>query len=396
MAEHTGGELIARMLQAEGVSKVFGIIDGTYFGFYSALHRLGIEIVTPRHETSAAHMAGAYARLSGRLGVCMASNGPGVANVLPGLVVEQAEGNRVLCVSSARRTGLSYPERPGAYQSFDQCGVVSAFAKWSRAAPSYERIPELMRAALRACWEGRPGVVHLDVPENIMNGAFKGEPALWAPSEYRRASAPQPAPEDDERAAGNAAACRHQREGRVAGVEQLVRRAAVGRDEHLVLVVARPSWLRVVRHRHCLRNIETPLVHRQDERCQLPRFHPPSPGRLRPRRSRAALTGGSRAGSPAARGWCRHRSGRPGLAARGPGSLSTSRWSASRSTRCVCPSPVDRSLHAIPVSRGQYPGLRRCPQPPALATPCTVRNRWKLRSHVDRPHRSLANGASAG
>jgi acetolactate synthase-1/2/3 large subunit len=59
MAEHSGGELIARMLQAEGVTKVFGIIDGTYFGFYSALHRLGIEIVTPRHETSAAHMAGA-------------------------------------------------------------------------------------------------------------------------------------------------------------------------------------------------------------------------------------------------------------------------------------------------------------------------------------------------
>jgi acetolactate synthase-1/2/3 large subunit len=201
MAEHSGGELIARMLQAEGVTKVFGIIDGTYFGFYSALHRLGIDIVTPRHETSAAHMAGAYARMTGQLGVCMASNGPGVANVLPGLVVEQAEGNRVLCVSSARRTGLSYPARPGAYQSFDQSGVVSVFAKWSRAAPSYDRVPELMRAALRACWEGRPGVVHLDVPENIMNGAFKGEPALWAPSEYRRASAPHPAPGDVERAA---------------------------------------------------------------------------------------------------------------------------------------------------------------------------------------------------
>ena len=77
MAEISGGEVIARMLQKEGVDKVFGIIDGTYFGFYSALHRLGIKIVTPRHETSAAHMAGAYARLTGKLGVCMASNGPG-------------------------------------------------------------------------------------------------------------------------------------------------------------------------------------------------------------------------------------------------------------------------------------------------------------------------------
>ena len=60
MAEISGGEIIARMLQKEGVEKVFGIIDGTYFGFYSALHRLGIEIVTPRHETCAAHMAGTW------------------------------------------------------------------------------------------------------------------------------------------------------------------------------------------------------------------------------------------------------------------------------------------------------------------------------------------------
>ncbi len=67
MAEISGGEVIARMLQAEGVDKVFGIIDGTYFGFYSALHQFGIKIVTPRHETSAARMAGAYARLTGKL-----------------------------------------------------------------------------------------------------------------------------------------------------------------------------------------------------------------------------------------------------------------------------------------------------------------------------------------
>ena len=55
---------IARILKQEGVEKVFGIIDGTYFGFYASLHKLGIEIVTPRHESCAAHMAGAYARLT--------------------------------------------------------------------------------------------------------------------------------------------------------------------------------------------------------------------------------------------------------------------------------------------------------------------------------------------
>jgi acetolactate synthase-1/2/3 large subunit len=201
MAETSGGEVLARMLQAEGVDKVFGIIDGTYFGFYSSLHRLGIEIVTPRHETCAAHMAGAYARLTGRLGVCMASNGPGVANLLPGLVVEQAEGNRVLAITSARRPGIMYPDRGGAYQCFDQSGVIGRIGKWSAAVSSFERVPELMRKALRRSWEGRPGVVHLDVPENIMNGKVKADVACWAPGQYRRLDPLTPTAEQIARAA---------------------------------------------------------------------------------------------------------------------------------------------------------------------------------------------------
>jgi acetolactate synthase-1/2/3 large subunit len=201
MAEVTGGEIIVRMLQQEGVGKVFGIIDGTYFGFYSALHQLGVEIVTPRHETSAAHMAGTYARLTGKLGVCMASNGPGVANLLPGLVVEQADGNRVLAITSARRPGIMYPDRGGSYQCFDQSGVIGKIGKWSAAVSAFERIPELMRKALRKSYEGRPGVVHLDVPENIMNGKVKAEIAYWAPSQYRQTDALSPSANQVARAA---------------------------------------------------------------------------------------------------------------------------------------------------------------------------------------------------
>jgi acetolactate synthase-1/2/3 large subunit len=201
VAETTGGEIVARMLALEGVEAVFGIIDGTYFGFYAKLGPSGVRLISPRHETSAAHMAGAYARLTGRLGVCMASNGPGVANLLPGLVVEQAEGNRVLAITSSRRTGIIYPDRGGTYQYFDQCGVISRIAKWSAAVPSFERIPEIMRAALRRCWEGRPGVVHVDIPENLMNGKFKGEVAYWQPHQYRRSAASAPPPEPVARAA---------------------------------------------------------------------------------------------------------------------------------------------------------------------------------------------------
>ncbi len=201
MAGISGGEVMARMLQREGVEKVFGIIDGTYFGFYAALHRLGIEIVTPRHETCAAHMAGTYARLTGKLGVCMASNGPGVANLLPGLVVEQADGNRVLAITSARRPSIMYPDRGGTYQCFDQSGVIGKIAKWSAAVSSFDRVPELMRKAMRRSYEGRPGVVHLDVPETIMNGKFKTDVAFWEPHQYRHTDPLEPTADQVARAA---------------------------------------------------------------------------------------------------------------------------------------------------------------------------------------------------
>ena len=187
MAAMTGGELVARMLAAEGVDTVFGIIDGTYFGFYSSLRKVGITLITPRHESTALHMAGAYSRATGRLGVAMASNGPGVANALPGVAVEQGEGHRVLLITSARRTGISYPERGGTFQYFDQVASISGMSKQSQAVPSHERVPEMLRRALRTSFTGRPGVVHIDIPENIMNtDSPYGEGEIRPPHTYRR------------------------------------------------------------------------------------------------------------------------------------------------------------------------------------------------------------------
>ncbi|MFN2375066.1 MAG: thiamine pyrophosphate-binding protein, partial [Candidatus Binatia bacterium] len=199
MSETTGGSIVARMLRQEGVEKFFGIVDGTYTQLFAHCVENGIEMVSPRHEAVAAHMAGSYARLTGRLGVCIASNGPGVANMLSGVAVENGEGNRVLLVTSSRRTGITYPDRGGAYQCFDQVGVIRAMSKWSESVASFARIGELTRQALRACWQGRPGVVHLDVPENLLNGMGPDEPIL-APHEYRRVE-PIPASESQLEAA---------------------------------------------------------------------------------------------------------------------------------------------------------------------------------------------------
>ncbi|MCU0596448.1 MAG: thiamine pyrophosphate-binding protein [Desulfobacterota bacterium] len=196
----TGGAIIARMLKQEGVEKFFGIIDGTYTHLFKNCVDMGMQMITPRHESIAAHMAGAYARLTGKLGVCLASSGPGVANVLSGACVENAEGNRVLLITSCRRTPVTYPDRGGAYQFFDQVGVIKAMSKWSCAVPSFDRIPELMRQALRACYDGRPGIVHIDVAENLMNGEGP-EKAILKPHQYRRIEPLEPSPADVGRAA---------------------------------------------------------------------------------------------------------------------------------------------------------------------------------------------------
>ncbi|MCO4761819.1 MAG: thiamine pyrophosphate-binding protein [Myxococcales bacterium] len=189
-----GGEIITRLLAQEGVAQVFGIIDGTYFGFYEAFERNGIALTTPRHETCAVHMAGAYARLTGKLGVCMASNGPGVANALPGVAVEHAEGNRVLLVTSSRRTGISYPERGGTFQYFPQTQVIGQMSKLSIAVPSVNRLAELTRRALRACFSGRPGLVHLDVPESVMNGSVQVDERWFRSPGMSRATTPMAVP----------------------------------------------------------------------------------------------------------------------------------------------------------------------------------------------------------
>ena len=184
------------MLADEGVEVVFGIIDGTYFGLYGHLADHGIRFISPRHETSALHMAGAYARLTGKLGVAIASNGPGVANALPGVAVENGEGNRVLLITSWRRHQIVGPDRGGTYQYFDQPGVIRPMSKWSGAVPSFDRIGELMHRAFRISWRGRPGVVHLTVPEDIMNSEFEEPAQPDVPPERYRRTAPLEPPAD--------------------------------------------------------------------------------------------------------------------------------------------------------------------------------------------------------
>ncbi len=187
-----GGGIVSRILAAEGVDTVFGIIDGSYFGLYSTLKPNGIRLITPRHESNAVHMAGAYARLTGKPGVCIASNGPGVANVLAGVALEHAEGNRILLITSTRREGISYPDRGGTFQYFPQVETTRPVTKWSCNVTSHARIAEMVQTALREARLGRPGVVHIDIPENIMSTDYALDPLWFRPPESYQTFEPLP------------------------------------------------------------------------------------------------------------------------------------------------------------------------------------------------------------
>lgn len=184
MSEITGGCLVAHMLQAEGVDTIFGIIDSSYFGMYSSFSDTGIRMITPRHESSGLHMAGVYSRATGGLGVAMASNGPGVANCLPGIPVEQGEGHRVLLITATRRTGVSYPQRQGAFQYFDQSGAIAKMAKFSEYVPTHERLPEMLRAAKAPLIHTGLGDVRLFLAElavELQSGpAISQQPDTWS------------------------------------------------------------------------------------------------------------------------------------------------------------------------------------------------------------------------
>ena len=201
MSETTGGALVARTLHQEGVDHFFGIVDGTYLQLFAQLVELGIPMVSPRHESIALHMAGAYARLTGKLGVCdreqrarrrerAARRRRGERRGQPRAAAHQLATDRHHVPGSRRRLPVLRPLR-GDPSDGEMVGV---------GARPIERIPELLRAALRACWSGRPGVVHLDVPENLINGSGPAL-ALPPPHAYRRVEPLEPSDADVERAA---------------------------------------------------------------------------------------------------------------------------------------------------------------------------------------------------
>lgn len=190
MSEITGGELLARALQAEGIEFLFGLPSPEIDPLFAQLESHGIRLVTMRHEAAAVHMAEGMYKTTGKVAAVLGNPGPGSANLIPGVTTALHEGVPVLALTSQHRLGIAYPSPPSTFQGQDQVDMFKPVVKWSAPLLQWQRIPELVRLAFREMFNGRPGPVHIDLPAPIMYEEGDPSTAPILPPSATRAEGP--------------------------------------------------------------------------------------------------------------------------------------------------------------------------------------------------------------
>jgi thiamine pyrophosphate-dependent acetolactate synthase large subunit-like protein len=146
--------------------------------------RSDIQWIGTRHEQGASHMADGYARVSGKPGVCMATNGPGATNFATGVSVAKLCHAPMIAMTGASMLSQVHRE---SFQEIEQVAMFKPLTKWSGQVPRADRIPEVMRHAFRIATSGKQGPVHVDFPRDLFNETVDVE--LQKPASYREARA---------------------------------------------------------------------------------------------------------------------------------------------------------------------------------------------------------------
>ncbi len=196
MASITGGELLLRCLQAEGVTTVFGVLDGSHNPILAKLSQYGIRFISARHEAAAAHMAEAWARVRGEPGVVITGIGPGALNTTAGVGVAHAEGVPLIVITGQRRRNIIYPDRGGGFQVADLIGLYAPITKWSVGVRHWHRLPEIIARGYRIAMTGRPGPVYVEIPEDVLKESHEETEAPVEPPNRYRPGTPGPGAPD--------------------------------------------------------------------------------------------------------------------------------------------------------------------------------------------------------
>jgi acetolactate synthase-1/2/3 large subunit len=189
----TGAELLVRGLQAEGVEHAFGIVGGKLAPLLQALAQSDIRWTGVRHEAAGPVMAAAVFARSGRLALAVGEMGPGGLNLAAGAGVAANNHLAALLVTTNQHRAAAYPHA-GMFMDLDTRAVLAPLVKWNAVVHDVRRLPELLRTALRHALSGRPGPVHLDIPQDVLAEAVDWPAADLdlPPSRYRALHAPRP------------------------------------------------------------------------------------------------------------------------------------------------------------------------------------------------------------
>jgi acetolactate synthase-1/2/3 large subunit/sulfoacetaldehyde acetyltransferase len=182
MSELTAGRAVIELLKAEQVRYIFGIVGSTFLDILDALYDdRSVEYINVRHEQAAAFMADGLARVTGHPGVCLVTSGPGATNLLTGVAAAHVAHSPVVVLVGG--VSLEHYQKD-AFQDYDLVSMFRPVTKLAVQITKPERIPELLRSALRAAMSGRPGPVFVEIPRDVLNEQVLQMSAV-APDHYR-------------------------------------------------------------------------------------------------------------------------------------------------------------------------------------------------------------------
>ena len=172
----TGAQIVWEMLQREGVEVVFGIPGGAIMHTYHPRSDYGIRHILVRHEQGAAHAADGYARVSGRVGVAIATSGPGATNLVTGIATAMMDSSPMVCITGQVPSSLIGTD---AFQETDITGITLPITKHNYLVTDVADLPGVIHAAFYIARHGRPGPVLIDLPKDVQQAAteFVSPPA---------------------------------------------------------------------------------------------------------------------------------------------------------------------------------------------------------------------------
>jgi acetolactate synthase-1/2/3 large subunit len=169
--ELTGAEIIMECLIREGVDLIFGYPGGAILPTYDAMTKYPqVKHVLVRHEQGAAHMADGYARATGKVGVAIATSGPGATNLVTGIATAMMDSSPVVCITGQVPTGAIGSD---AFQETDVTGVTLPVTKHNYLVYDVHDLAYIMREAFHIARTGRPGPVLVDIPKDVQNAKIE-------------------------------------------------------------------------------------------------------------------------------------------------------------------------------------------------------------------------------